>query len=272
MTDFSLWVIVAVPALIAGVLAMFMATLRRHNLAGMREAGIATLQILRSLIMNIQRHRGVSACVLSGNLSFRAELEQAQESVSRDITNLTQQSEWLRDNQHWQAVTAHWARLAGQYQRLDIRQSIDQHNRLVNNLLVMAADAAAAHAISSSRGDACHWHKYLCLAEKVGQLRALGVAYLGGIECGNPSSRLRSMLSEQLAQVQSEMASGSMYEELNVSELTAVTAFVNDWPKAAIQSKSTPAFSQADYFLAATDVMELLYQQIDKILQNSMRE
>ncbi|HEY6527329.1 MAG TPA: nitrate- and nitrite sensing domain-containing protein [Cellvibrionaceae bacterium] len=155
--------------------------LRRQLICRQQLQGVRWLQAMRILLTHIQKHRGLSAGMISGDRSLIIQLEEAQQLISRDLAHIASVGDWVKDNVNWLAVTAHWARLAGRLHSAGLFNNIDQHNRLIKNILVFIDDIATEHYLTKDvRGAPNNWRELLQAAESVGQARALGTALTAG--------------------------------------------------------------------------------------------
>lgn len=168
------------PLLVLGLI-VFGFYLRRQIICRQQLQGVRWLQSMRILLAHIQKHRGLAAGVMSGERALLSQLEEVQQLISRDLLHIADVGDWVKDNVHWLAVTAHWARLAGRLHSMGLLNAIDQHNRLIKNILVFIDDIAAEHYLTKDvRGAPNNWRELLAAAESVGQARALGTALTAG--------------------------------------------------------------------------------------------
>src|SRR5690606_21551222 len=107
--------------------------------------GVLWLQAMRLLITHVQRHRGLSAGVLSGDRSLQSNMEEVRLQVSRDFEQIGSVGDWVKEHSGWQSITQHCARLAGNVYQLSLSRSIDQLNRLITNILAFVDEIADAH-------------------------------------------------------------------------------------------------------------------------------
>ncbi|MDZ7924404.1 MAG: nitrate- and nitrite sensing domain-containing protein [Marinagarivorans sp.] len=260
MESISIFIVLGLAlAGLAGVSALSWCVRRQHQ-KQKRIQGVMWVQALRSMLMHIQRHRGLSATVLGGEYALMAELTSAQHAVSRDLAHIALVGEWIKDNPNWEAITAHWARLAGQFHRLDIRKNLDQHNRLIKSILVFIDDVSREHYLLTLNDNAS-WRYLLSVAEDLGQIRAVGLAYISSVEVGEASHRLRNMLQALMAEFSLEVERVDFQQYLSVSNRQATQAFVEKYPKVLLAHADQCPLAQ--YYQAATDVMDGLYVQFD---------
>lgn len=154
---------------------MAVAFVRHQNARQQQTQGVLWLQAMRMLITHIQRHRGLSSAVLGGDRSLASQLEDTQLQVSRDFVQIGSVGEWIKHHEGWQLITQHWARLAGNIFNLTVQRNIDQHNKLIKNILVLVDEIALRHYLTGQGSVRSGiWRELLGLAELMGQARALG--------------------------------------------------------------------------------------------------
>ncbi|HEY7774674.1 MAG TPA: nitrate- and nitrite sensing domain-containing protein [Marinagarivorans sp.] len=259
-------------SLMFGIATVFVAVLaaatwvvRRQHQRQKRAQGVIWLQALRSMLMHIQRHRGLSTTVLGGDMTLAPILEEAQRNVSRDLGHITLVGEWIKDNPNWAAITAHWARLAGQYQRLDVRKNLDQHNKLIHGILVFIDDVAKEHYLADVPLEQVSWRYLLSIAEQLGQIRAVGLAYIACIERSENAPRLRNSLQSLLAEFMVELEKPEFNEFIPSKQRDKILQFIVRFPEALLENPHACPLKQ--YYQTATGVMDDLYSQFDEELQ-----
>ena len=259
----------ALIAAIVALSALFWCIRRQHH-KQKRTQGIIWIQALRSMLMHIQRHRGLSATFLAGEHALVAELEASQRCVSRDLGHIAVVGDWIKDNPNWEAITAHWARLAGQYQRLDVRKNLDQHNRLIKSILVFIDDVAEEHFLMPEAGHTrASWRNLLSVAEDIGQIRAVGMAYIACLECGENSPRLRNSLQALVAEFEASLEQDATDLALNKEQQQQAHDFVHNYPLALLANPASCPVPH--YYQAATELMDALYLHFDDELMQVQR-
>jgi hypothetical protein len=234
-----------------------------------RTQGILCIQALRAMLMHIQQHRGLSTTVIGGVGNLLSSLAEVQRTVSRDLGHISLISDWIKDNPNWQAVTAHWARLAGNYQRLDIRKNLDQHNRLVRGILVFIDEVAEAHFLSGLSGsptNSVSWRYLLGITEDLGQIRAVGLAYIAATESGDGAPRLRNTLQALVAEFLITLNQLEFARLIPQALQEKILQFIVRFPEALLDN---PKFCMVNqYYEAATEVVDDLYLIFDSEMKN----
>ena len=201
-----------------------------------RAQGIIWLQALRSMLMHIQRHRALTTAMLSGNNTLAIELEASQNSISRDLAHIALVGDWIKDNPEWLAITAHWARLAGRYQQLNVSQNLDQHTKLIKGVLVFIDDVAIALNLQAPRQEhrlnvQTSWRYLLNLTEALGQLRAVGLAYIASFERGESAPRLRNTLQLYLTELEQNIEGDDFSRFIAKEQQEAIRQFITRYPQ-----------------------------------------
>lgn len=255
------------------VIIIIVVALLRHQAARQRQAqGILWLQAMRLLITHVQRHRGLSSGVLSGDGALVTPLTEVQAQVSRDFELISGVGEWVKDHDGWQAITQHWARLAGNLGRLTMRQNLDQHNRLIKNVLVFVDDIAQAHylyPLSGNRADI--WRDLLTLAEYIGQARALGTSIAACSAQGDAEGRERSCQGLQALQqvILNTLESPRYRAGVRADDLQSVLDFLTYLDSELLSDNLS--VSASDFYSVATQTLDRIYERFDAELIQANR-
>jgi Nitrate and nitrite sensing len=249
-------VVQLLPLFVLGLI-VFGYYLRRQLICRQQLQGVRWLQAMRILLTHIQKHRGLSAGVISGDRSLLPQLEEVQQLISRDLVHIAGVGDWVKDNVNWLAVTAHWARLAGRLNNTGLFNSIDQHNRLIKNILVFIDDIALEHYLTKDvRGAPNNWRELLVAAESVGQVRALGTALTAGGKYFEFALKTRAELIQVMLSLQELLEKTHLPPEQQhaVSELLT-------YIKTRILV--TEHASAGDFFSRATECLDSIFLAFD---------
>lgn len=260
-----------IPAVL--VLLVIAVAIVRHQAARKQQVqGIIWLQAMRMLLTHIQRHRGLSSGVLSGDQTLTSAFEGIQQQVSRDFIHIAAVGDWVLHHQGWQAITQHWARLAGNVATLPVARAIDQHNRLIKNILVFVDDIASAHhlaALSSSRSNI--WREVLTLAEMVGQVRAIGTSLCaaGEVVGASPLDTAQKNLHALNAKILEMLEAPRCRNNLNPISLQSILNLLSYVDAHILQQG--PVVSAKDYYREVTQTLDKLYEEFDHELNKVSR-
>lgn len=244
------------PLIVLGLIA-FGFYLRRQMIRRQQLLGVRWLQAMRILLAHIQKHRGLAAGVMSGDRSLAPQLEEVQQFIGRDLLHIADVGGWAKDNVNWLAVTAHWARLAGRLHSMGLLNAIDQHNRLIKNILVFIDDIAAEYYLTKDvRGAPNNWRELLAAAESVGQARALGTALTAGGRYFEFALKTRAELIQVMLQLQ-EMLEKT---DLPLVQQQAVNELLTYIKTHILVSEESSA---ADFFARATSCLDCILLAFD---------
>ncbi|WP_053980849.1 nitrate- and nitrite sensing domain-containing protein [Marinagarivorans algicola] len=254
---------------IALVLIFFVWNVRRQQKKYLQAKDFLALQALRSMLMHLQRHRTLSVAVLDGDQSMLAELALVQSNTSRDLQCIALEADWAKKDvpADWLAITAHWARLAGRYQYLNIRQNLDQHTKLIKNLLAFIDEIITTLNLRTPRvgyplQGQTSWRYLLDLTEGLGQLRAIGLAYIASMERGEQAPRLRNALQTKVTELTQALELNDCNQSVSKSQKNSILQFIECFPEALL--KNPKKCSIKHYHQSATAIMDALYMEFDK--------
>jgi hypothetical protein len=135
---------------------------------------------LKSLIVLVQKHRGMSASFLQGEKKSFDVLRHIEGQTTPIIERLDQ-SEIISQQERWQGFVDHWQRLKKHATQLSVDSSFKQHTDLITNLLYLLEDIAEKQGFNKSKltqvpNISLLWRELPFTAEYIGQSRALGMA------------------------------------------------------------------------------------------------
>lgn len=262
--------LLAVVVLVAVLSLMFLFAVlyyRRSLRLQKQRLGLKLLASFRVLLTHVQQHRGLCNGYLCGGTGLQAEIEDLQNRVSRNFADISLIDVNLEGGERWQSITQHWARLAGNFRRLDPDNSLSQHNQLIKNILYLIDDVAREYQLLLLRNDEqqplhLFWRELLSAAEYIGQARAIGTGVAAADYCDN-LARIR--LQYLCGQIESHC--NNLWQEIGSSEGApeAVTQLI-DTIKFRILGQ-TPDISAADFFSIATQAIDILLDQFDQLLK-----
>lgn len=229
--------------------------------------GLSWLQSLRVFLASTQRHRGLTTGYLSGSHALMEEVLVLQKKVGRDMGVIAGVDPWMEDNARWQAITQHWARLAGRFEGNNVENNMNQHNALIQNILYLIDDMAQEHdllLLHGRNGKPLHlvWRELLLAAEYVGQARALGMGVVAATHCDSVNRiRLKYLcqkVEENTERVWREIKPQGDSQVQVGRLLLCISEDV---------IRNTPSISPADYFLQASSALDGLHEHYDKIVE-----
>ena len=195
---------------------------------------LTSLTTLKALLIYIQRHRGLTTGSLHGDASLRGQIQQ----VASKIDSLWQTTEHdfpaIAEEPLYEGIYSHWQRLNRHWQNQTVGNNIDQHSRLITNLLYLIENQAESNALLIKYGRETGldviWKELLETIEAVGQVRAIG---MGVVSSGNSSAIERIQLKFLIDKVLSRLS-------------TLNEALLKDSPCLINKEWSKPLISQAN--------------------------
>jgi len=219
--------------------------------------GILYLKNLRTLLMCIQQHRGLTNSFLSGNAAVANEIQKLESLIDGEIKNLKAIDGWIQQNAKWDNIVDHWSRMGASYVKLDAEANLKQHNNLIANLLYLIDDLAYAHHLGKlGLVDATDtdWRNLLFIAEYIGQARALG---MGAVSKGHCSSVLRIQLNHLRGKIE-----GNISRAWSESARQDFRHFLSTIEQQVIVDK--PTIAPNEYFRIATGCIEHVLKEFDR--------
>lgn len=254
------------------VAALLTIGLMRHSTARQRQAqGVIWLQVMRLLLTHIQRHRGLSSGILNGDRSLQEKLEEVRRQVNRDFDQIGKVEGWVGQHEAWHTITQHWGRLVGAT-RLSVAHNLDQHNRLIKNILVFIDDIAMEHHLyTGMQTKANIWRDLLMLAEYVGQIRALGTVIASNRdEWDDPlTNRTRQDLQNLSQDLVTALEAPRCRTGLDGDNLQRILDFLAYVDLQLLHQG--PLVSATDFYGTATGVLDRLYERFDEELAQVSR-
>lgn len=195
--------ILALTAIAVVSLLMYFSRFKaRRNLRCHRQKGISKLELLKRLLIHIQQHRGLSNGELNGGCEFKNRVASVGKEIARDWGNLELVDIKLSDNERFIGVYTHWNRLKFKYSGLSVNNNLEQHNRLILNLLYLIEDVSESHCLDyiqpDTQGIEVIWKELLETAESVGQVRALGTGIVASGGCDSIQRMQVRFLNEKI--------------------------------------------------------------------------
>ena len=229
--------------------------------------GVQWVQALRMLLMHVQRHRGLVSMYHNGELSVMEEIVSLRETIARDLGKISFVGEWINENQDWQGLTQHWARLSVGCLSMTSEKSFDQHCRIIVSVLAILEDVANYHYLNRSNFNEVKvlWHELLLIGELVGQSRALGVRILGYRSGDAQLSEHKKRIQAGLCEIEGLLGKASTRKKLSTSDMAALVEFIA-FVRIQLIDNIGPV-SANEYFTKATDTIDLIYERFDIEMQ-----
>lgn len=254
--------------------------LQRRSLKRQR-AGVSLLALLRNLIAELQRHRGLSTGLLRGDKSLNSDLQQARYRIDAHLQQADKFSAFIHGNERWLGITDHWSRLGGKSQHVTPENNLLQHNRMIGNLIFLAEDVADSLHLSDMNPQLSYqpyiWREVIQAAEWAGQARALGT----GIAAAGQSSaqerirmrflrdKIQSLSDAAFAMLRHKSADKSRF---NLLEPEAAVCSLLQCIEEELLCNEITAIAPKSYFAQATLTIDALFVLVDVALEHLEHE
>ena len=233
-----------------------------------QKKGLKWLSALRELLAHVQQHRGLSNGYLNGGENLGSDIERLQQAISRDLAYATSIDPSLEDNSRWTGITQHWARLAGNFKRLESDNNLSQHNNLIKSVLYLIDDLAQECdlLLLKNRDNVplhLYWRELLSTAEYIGQARAVGTGVSAASYCDSVSRIRLHYLCEQI-----ERNSERLYKQIGSSQdqTKRIAELISCIKTQLVVDK--PTIEAGAYFSLATDTLDSMLAQFDALVKD----
>lgn len=234
--------------------------------------GILWLGHLRVFIARVQKHRGMTTAYINGSKDRAREIEQLSWDISEDIKKIERVGSWIVNNENWNSIAEHWARLASGYKTNENPgNNLTQHSRLIQNTLYLVEEMADEHGLLQIKGSQSAsieflWKDLLHAIEYLGQARAVGSGITAKHSCSSVErikmNYLHRKIEENCFSVTQFLPEGDIAER-------EVRSFLSTIQRDVLAHKCVLDTSQ--YFDMATKTIEFLYDQFDKTIERAAR-
>lgn len=237
---------------------------------------IEELELMKALLINIQKHRGLTSGCLNGDTSLEGAIQEIRFQTDQLWRKLSPRNEALTQSSLYEGVHTHWHRLKERWREQTVDNVIDQHNRLILNLLYLienhAEDNADLVKIGREQGIDMIWTDLLETIEAIGQTRAIGT---GIVASGRSSAVERIRLKFLIEKVEQHIA--KLHQALQKNQLLGhqaqtytIQALVNaksltDFINGHLMTEKNRELSAEHFFGLASASIEPL----DKLFSNS---
>ncbi|MEP4890615.1 MAG: nitrate- and nitrite sensing domain-containing protein [Aliiglaciecola sp.] len=227
---------------------------------------------LKVLIGNLQRHRGLSAGYINGNLRVEPLIVELRQKINIGIVDLNK-DDVFNKQARWLSFIDHWPRLEKKCFTLSSRDSFAQHTNLIENLLrlmeVAADDWKKTHKLPREILDLqCIWKELPMAVEFIGQARTIGMAVATSGEITNKDKNKLKYLEQKIQEyslTSFSLLAGLSNEEsksLIIEARNACKIFTDTIKKELIAPQNINVDSDS-YFIMASNTMETMNSLLD---------
>lgn len=251
-----------------------------------RVAGIEYVRAATDMLAGIQQHRGMSAALLSGDVSFQSRIETKGIEVDRQAT--VGESAAVA-GVTWAPVKTQWLELRRTFRSMSAAESIGAHTRLAEAILGLQRDILDDTRLAQNEdGESYHLVQALAvhlpwLTEYLGRARAVGSAVAARHEIDGDTRRRLTFLLRQAkdasaaatdALMRADKTHSARYTALARTSGEAVDKFSALMSARLLESEHID-ISSTEYFAAATtaiDVNLTVIEQLGEVLAGQMRD
>lgn len=229
------------------------------------------LTCLRTLITALQRHRGLSSGVLSGDQSLQADLDSTRRQLDTQIE--TAKSLMNSHQEAWGNLFDHWSRLReGRMQNLD--NCLAQHHLIIRNSIFLLQDLASSLEMDETHAEvalSCIWQEVIQAAEWAGQARALGTS-MAAAQASSAEQRIRlrflyQKIEELSNKAFSTLQTSPLGKRFNLAPCQASIHQLLQCIDQDLLNDEAPQISARVYFQQATQAIDRLFELVDANLE-----
>lgn len=223
--------------------------------------GLDVLQHVLALLTNVQQHRGISAALLNGDVSFAARLATKRNEIQGIFKNLgpllVETLELRSDADSLLAVEREWEMMSSSIASTSAEQSFHKHTVLIRKIIHLLGDIGEHIGLLDGEGSPLALlsntllRKLPLLMESIGQARALGSGYAAKGQCGAVGRIRMNFLEQHIRECQQDISSST--ENTHATQrVNALLNVINERFIAVEEINITPDA----FFRTATDAIE----------------
>lgn len=236
------------------------------------------LDEMKSLLLLIQRHRGLTSGCLQGDDKLKPNIDSTRSECDAHWQALHAARPELREDGLFEGIYSHWQRLRERWPEHEVGNNIDQHNRLILNLLYLienlAEDSPQLALYARKHGFDMVWKEVLEAIEAIGQTRAIGT---GIVASGKSSAvdriRLKFLMEkvsnhlQQLLQNFSKAPGDHSQEVERIQFAQARTEILMAFTNQYLLADQITDVSAERFFEVASEAINPLDQLFSTVLQ-----
>jgi hypothetical protein len=235
-----------------------------------RRLGIAINRRLRSLIADIQQHRGMVNAWLNGDAGFKSRIHQKQQAIDACLAELDrQQAPELMTPARWGRIRSRWQALRQDSLNAAVTDSFELHGELIRQVLFLMGDVAERSQFqldghSEPAVVEMVWTRIPAVAECIGQARAVGAGVAAAAHCSSVQRIKLRFLREKVLDIMADLASTDLSGTVLVAPRTqqCVHRFLDEL-EARILASERPLIGADAYFALATEALDAVFAIFD---------
>jgi hypothetical protein len=255
---------------------------QKRILIDIQITGVNSIININDLVKLLQKHRGLSAALCSGDDNVIRELGQLVNNIRSLISKLNKLPN-INCSERWLSFNDHWPRLSQHQKGITADDSFKQHTNIIANILYLLEDVAEQHSLTKEYltdfvNIGFLWRELLAIIESVGQSRAVGTRTVTIKYCSSVDKIKLKFLQQHISVVSEEVLKTLLnnsqqrkFVEL-VEQGLESTHYLTTTITDDILNVDKIVIDRTVYFELATDTMEKLNQvfsyQVEQLQQS----
>lgn len=243
---------------------------RKKRMSEKQQIGLQWLKHLRNLLSSIQQHRGLTTGYLNHDKSLLGRIEKLQRTIILNIKQVNSVDEWMIKNHNWEKITLHIQRLSKSFKNNSIENNLQQHNKLIRNVLYIIEEMAEEHHmldISSIENIDIEfiWKDLLETTEHMGQARAIGTGIAASGKCSSVEKIKLKYLTEKINHNGKQLVKQLPHANNVSSNITLLLKTIDN--NFIARNDDNIIISASEYFDIATSALNGIYDEYDNAHQ-----
>ncbi|MEI6707516.1 MAG: methyl-accepting chemotaxis protein [Methylococcales bacterium] len=248
------------------------------NNAILETQGIPPVQSLLELVRLLQKHRGLSARLLSGDTQAAAEREETKNTANQLVNTIASMIEAIPNDkikEDWKSTTQHWIKLQGQVDKkqISVPESFQEHINVIEDYLSLNDKVADQYGLTLE-SDAKNYfmvqafvYANPALTETLGKMRALGSSLLVAKQAA-PAELQRLSGLVDLTKAQRKIALGSLEKAFDLdpsikAELEGLTKEAGENYNTAVELVKKEILNATELTYTPKDYFDFYTKTID---------
>lgn len=174
-------VLISIVLFLGGAILLLNKRARSINIMSDFDECTHLIGALKNILVQIQKHRGLTTAFLSSNeKEYRGVIQEKKRLADEMWISLISEHPTVIEDPLYLGITDHWERLKKRWPNGSVANNIEQHNRLILNLIRLIDSQEENNVLFASllrkQGLAPSWKTLLETVEILGQIRAIGTS------------------------------------------------------------------------------------------------
>lgn len=229
------------------------------------QLGIQYNMHLKTLLDDLQQHRGMTNAYLSGDQSFEEAMAIKTTQIESEINQIdrinTRVGSVLKIEKRWNEVKSMWSSLQNSSNRLSAEETYYEHNAIIEKIILLMNQVGyTSNLFLDTKLENYHlvesYMKIPIMTERIGQTRGYGVGYV---------AKQTRTAEEKETLLKLSILIQSTIEEINTTVNSVLTENIPN--KQAINSYLDKAVAETQFFLDTVN-QDVLAAEVVKITPN----